>query len=193
MICLKRPAMKSIRQKQIVNQFLVLELIITVFLLGIFVGGRSAVGHPERWMSFCKGHSEEMEQIILEATGISSWRIEFGKNIKTAFVLYIQFFILAEFFAYIFLLHHLYHYNENMKKEQLLGISNEILNGRHKKNVITFFGQFVLFLTQMISSVIWQFGHWEVYQDVLFGKAIQTVVFILISPELRQFCFGKRN
>ena len=57
MICLKRPAMKSIRQKQIVNQLLVLESIVTVFFLGIFVGGRSAVGHPDRWMSFCKGHS----------------------------------------------------------------------------------------------------------------------------------------
>ena len=77
--------MKSIRQKQIVNQLLVLELIVTVFFLGIFVGGRSAVGHTERWMSFCKGHSEEMEQIILEATGISFWRITFGMNTKTAF------------------------------------------------------------------------------------------------------------
>ena len=41
MICLKRPAMKLARQKQIANQILVLEFLTSVILFGFLIGARA--------------------------------------------------------------------------------------------------------------------------------------------------------
>ena len=195
-ICMKRPAMKLVRKKQIANQLIVLEFVTSIFLFGFLVGGRTVINQDasSTWMSYCKGYSLEMAQIIQEASGLSSWQISVNNDFIVTFGLYARLFIFGEFIAYIILFQHLYRYNENLKKDTLLGISNNALNQRHKKNVITFFGQFVLFVTQIIMSVIPKlFGNSEAVLAFTFSKTALTIVFILVSSDLRQFCFRRRQ
>ena len=194
-ICMKRPAMKLVRKKQIANQLIALEFVTSIFLFGSLYGGRAVINQEftSSWMSYCKGHSLEMAQIIQEASGLSSWQISLNNDFIITLGIYLRLFIFGEFIAYIILFKHLYRYNENLKKDTLLGISNNTLNQRHKKNVITFFGQFVLFVTQIIISIIPKlFGNSEKVLAFMFSKTVLTIVFILVSSDLRQFCFRKK-
>ena len=189
-ICLKRPAMKLVRQKQIVNQLLVLEFLTTAILLGFFFGA-SSIGDSgiSVTTSICTGNSGEMDKIIQEATGKSG-----SLPIRLCFIFFLQSFVLAEFIIYISLFYQLYHHNEDLKKSQLLGISTKSLNQRHKNNIVSFFGQFILFVIELIITALPQLlGDDSVLIPAYFiSKAIVTVAFILISPELRQYCFRNR-
>ena len=103
-ICLKRPAMKLVRQKQIVNQLLVLEFLTTAILLGFFFGA-SSIGDSgiSVTTSICTGNSGEMDKIIQEATGKSG-----SLPIRLCFIFFLQSFVLAEFIIYISLFYQLY-------------------------------------------------------------------------------------
>ena len=186
MICLKRPAMKLARQKQIANQILVLELLTSVILFGFFIGAR-AIGDSGRGSAMkliCNDDTLEMDQISHKTT---------VKSVSTFLIFYLRSFVFAEFTIYIFLFYHLYHHTEDLKKFQLLGISTKSLNERHMKNIISFFGQFVLFVIEISITVILQlFGNWLIIPAFWMSKAILTIAFILISPELRQYCFRSR-
>ena len=185
MICLKRPAMKLARRKQIANQILGLEFLTSVILLGFLIGAR-AIGDSGGSIvrSVCNGYTLEMHQIIQKTT---------VKPVSTFLVFYLRSFVLAELTIYILIFYHLYHHTEDLKKFQLLGISTKSLNQRHKKNIISFFGQFVLFVIEISITVIPQLlENWALLPAFWISKAMLTIAFILISTELRQYCFRNR-
>ena len=186
MICLKRPAMKLARQKQIANQILVLEFLTSVILFGFLIGARAIEDSGGSARKFiCKDETMEMNQI--------SHKTAVFLPVSPFLIFYLRSFVLAEFTIYIFLFYHLYHHTEDLKKFQLLGISTKSLNQRHTKNIISFFGQFVLFVIEIAITVIPQlFGNWVVIPAFLMSKAVLTIAFILVSPELRQYCFRSR-
>ena len=155
-----------------------------------------------------------MEKILQELNGKSTWEISVGHCFTLVAAVCIQIFCIAEFIAYILLFHHLYSHNENMtsfNKPDLninLGLSRKSMNKRHKKNIISFVGQFVAFLLEIIFLIAFflfqneafraflkqHFGLWP--EDFMFIfnvalKALNTITFILASPELRRYFMEK--
>ena len=140
-----------------------------------------------------------MENIIQEANGNSKWNISVGHYLAVVALLYGQLFHIAEFVAYIFIFHQLYSHNEIMTND-ILGLSEKAMNKRHKKNVISFGGQFATFLIEMCllirgfvsfatpRSLKEHLGLWPIellFFSNFFERIINTITFILASPELR--------
>ena len=155
-----------------------------------------------------------MEEILRKLNGKSTWDISVGKYFTLVAAVCIRIFCIAEFIAYIILFHHLYTHNENMtsfNKPDLninLGLSRKSMNKRHKKNIISFVGQFGAFLLEiflLICVILFKikvfrdflkqyFGLWP--EDILYTffvafKALNTITFILASPELRRYFMEK--
>ena len=152
----------------------------------------------------------EMEKILQEINGNSEWKISVGFFFITVAVGYMQVFCFAEFIVYIFLFYQLYSHNEIMticNKQDLdinLGLSRKAMNKRHKKNIISFVGQFLTFLIEMFLTILLILIHIEEVKtflkqylglfptDLIFiisntKKAITTITFIIESPELRRY------
>ena len=89
-----------------------------------------------------------------------------------------------------------------------LGLSRKSMNKRHKKNIISFVGQFVAFLLEIFQLIVLILFKIKVVRDFLkqyFGlwpedfmfifnvalKALNTITFILASPELRRYFMEK--
>ena len=156
----------------------------------------------------------KMEHILQEIQGKSTWEISVGYYITLVVGGYLSIFCVAEFIAYISLFHHLYKHNENMttfNKDDLninTELSKKAMNKRHKKNIISFVGQFGTFMIEILAMIILTIlqikviqvffkqylGLWP--QDLLFiaayvFKALNTVTFIVASPELRRYFIEK--
>ena len=86
--------------------------------------------------------------------------------------------------------------NEAKKPENLMGISNDILENRRRRNVITLSGQFFSFALETIYIIIYLFlieFDIAIYINVIHASftALLTFTFFLSSPELRRFYFNK--
>ena len=88
------------------------------------------------------------------------------------------------------------------------GLSRKSMNKRHKKNIISFVGQFCAFLLEIIFLIVLILSKTKAFRDFLkqyFGlwpeeimytfnvafKALNTITFILASPELRKYFMEK--
>jgi len=83
---------------------------------------------------------------------------------------------------------------EGKKSENLMGISNDTLKNRHRKNVITLTGQFFSFALETIFVIVYlsllESGITTYGAHVPF-TALLIFTFFLSSPELRRFYFNK--
>ena len=155
-----------------------------------------------------------MENILLMGNGKSTFDIFTGYYFHVVTMLYTQIFSIAEFLAYIFLFYHLYSHNENMTtfNKQNLDVNQETsrkaINKRHQKNIISLVGQFgsftmetflliimILFQSEDIKNLIKHYFGLKV-TDLMFvilntTNAINTMTFILASPELRRYFMEK--
>ena len=109
-------------------------------------------------------------------------------------------FIASELVAYIILFRDFYIYTERLRKSKTLGLKEEILNDRKRKNIINFAGQFVTFIIEIFAATVAQFvilyhGN-NSFNDIaltlsMFGTALSTLTFFLASPELKRFYLRK--
>ena len=167
------------------------------------------------WERFGKGYSLEMDSIIQYINGTSDWNISMGRKTTTIMLIFAQSLIICEMLMYLILFYEQYTYNENlqMKKstefemghsktqnsqdteaKNKIGVSKQDLINRKQKNVVTLFGQFLSFLTEIIASTIVQIIYASSgtlsgihHPTSIFTTAILTVSFILSSPELKRF------
>ena len=89
-----------------------------------------------------------------------------------------------------------------------IALSREAINKRHKKNIITFTGQFFAFLCEMIGYSLFFIKDVDNFKNLskqylglpshelvplvaLILKSLNTIIFILASPELRRFLFHR--
>ena len=142
----------------------------------------------------------DMDHIIKKATGTSQWNIDVSVNLTIVSIAYLQLLIILELVAYLILFWHMKRYNENLQKSgNLLKISEKALNQRKRKNVITFVGQFICFIFEIMVSVILQIltvyhgsnaGNGLVPLLAISGNFILAITFIIASPEIRKFYFN---
>ena len=90
-VCMKRPdiAMSLRRQKQIMNQFFLLEFMVMMYFLVLHIIGTKMSGSSPQ-MAFCRGHSMAMDRIIKETDGTTPWTISVGYKFSTTVVFYFQ-------------------------------------------------------------------------------------------------------
>ena len=83
---------------------------------------------------------------------------------------------------------------EGKKPENLMGISNDALKNRRRRNIITLSGHFLSFVVETTYVIIYVFlmefdnsTHIHIFNS--FFPALLVFTFFLSSPELRRFYF----
>lgn len=147
-------------------------------------------------LEFCNGYSAAMVHIIKEYEGSSKEDIDFGMaTIRSSLVLG-QLVTLAELLCYLGIFVHLKRHNERPTLARM--ITADEIKQRHKKNVITLYGQLAIFLLELVmltlmtallsSNQILPPGSYSCCWVVT--NAIATMVQVgFASPELRRFYF----
>ena len=135
------------------------------------------------------GKIPQLSSYYHQASGTPDWDILFGMKLQTTVVIYCQIFIITELMIYFVLFHDIYRHNQTLVNGNSLGISQDTLRQRKRKNIITLCGQCVCFLVEILVSTILlvvevRFG------QVLIFTAFHTAAFFLASPELKKYYFN---
>ena len=138
-----------------------------------------------------------MDHILTKYSGTSDWTISVGTNFTTTAIIYCMIIILFELIAYIILFKQMHTYNQELESKKL-GLSKESLYRRRRRNIISFVGEFVSFLIEIIFCTFVQLvvvynsaNHFSGFTPIL-GMVVQsalTIVFFMASPELKRFYF----
>ena len=170
------------QQRQITNQLIVLEWISLGLLSVIFEIGRTATS-----VGFvCINQS-------IEITETPEWPISSKIPFLAIGIVLVQIFIVGELIIYLILFKDQYEYNKELQNGKSLGLSKDNLQKRHRKNVISLFGQFATFVIEFVTSVIY---HVAIHMEFSAFNIKQSLDMLLVfsyftSPELRQFYFIK--
>ena len=135
------------------------------------------------------GHSTYFDDMIHQVSGTSEWDIILGIKLQTTVVIYCQMFIITELIIYIILFHDIYTHNQKLINGNSLGISQDTLRQRKRKNVTTLFGQCICFVVEILVTII------LLVVDVRYGQvvtftAFHTAALFLTSPELKRYYFN---
>ena len=118
--------------------------------IGYMMGDGSASRKQVLW-NFCTGTSEAVRESVFNyslARGI----IDDGSDLISKVSLSIPAFgVLAEFGCYILFFHHIYSHNERLVTKKVLPVVE--VRKRHRKNAITFLGQFYCFLVECCITI----------------------------------------
>ena len=138
-----------------------------------------------------------MDHILMKYSGASDWTISVGTNFTTTAIIYLMIIIFFELTAYIILFKQLHTYNQELECKKL-GLSKESLFRRRRRNIISFFGEFVSFILEIIFCIFVQLvvvynsaNYFSGFVPIL-GMVVQsalTIVFFMASPELKSFYF----
>lgn len=148
-------------------------------------------------MEFCHGYSSNMYQILDKYRGFSDEDINFGISVTRAIFVVGQLVIVARLGCYLAIFLHMKKHNDNCELKSMLPIKE--LKQRHDKNVISLYGQVVIFALELVLSVIFQqvlFSNMALLPSgsysfmIMIVTAVVSVVRItMASPELRRFYF----
>ena len=175
------------QQRQITNQLVVLEWIALGLLTVIFEIGRILRRPGVTPVGFvCINQS-------IEVTDTSEWPIASRIPFLAIGIVLVQIFIVGELIIYLILFKDQYEHNKELQNGKSLGLSKDNLQKRHRKNVITLFGQFATFVIEFVISVIY---HVAIHMEFSAFNIKQFLEMLLVfsyftSPELRQFYFIK--
>ena len=138
-----------------------------------------------------------MDHILMQYSGTSDWTISVGTSFTTTATIYCMLFIFFELIAYIILFKQSHTYNQELENKKL-GLSKESLSKRKRGNIISFVGEFVSFILEIIFCTFVQLvlvyntaNHFSGFVPIL-GMVVQsalTIVFFIASPELKRFYF----
>ena len=97
-----------------------------------------------------------MDHILMKYSGASDWTISVGTSFTTTAIIYCMIIILFELIAYIILFKQLHTYNQELESKKL-GLSKESLCRRRRRNIISFVGEFVSFILEIICMIFVEF------------------------------------
>ena len=175
------------QQRQITNQLVVLEWIALGLLSVIFEIGRIPKKPGVTPVGFvCINQS-------IEITETQEWIISSKIPFLAIGIVFVQIFIVVELIIYLILFKDQHEHNKELQNGKSLGLSKDNLQKRHRKNVISLFGQFATFVIEFVSSVIY---HVAIHMEFSAFNIKQSLDMLLvfsyfISPELRRFYFIK--
>ena len=139
-----------------------------------------------------------MDHIIKKYSGTSDWTISLGTSFTTTAIIYCMIIVFFELMAYIILFKQLHTYNQELESKKL-GLSKENLVKRKRRNIISFVGEFVSFIIEIIFAIVLQMvlvfnsaNHFSGFIPII-GMGVHTaliIVFFMASPELKRFYFG---
>ena len=139
-----------------------------------------------------------MDHILMKYSGTSDWAISVGTSFTRTVILYCMLIVFVELVAYIILFKQLHTYNQELESKKL-GLSKNILSKRKRKNIISFVGEFVTFIIEMVFGIVFQIvlvfnsaNHFSGFSH-MFGMVVLsalTIVFFMASPELKRFYFN---
>ena len=129
----------------------------------------------------------------VEITETPEWLISSRIPFVAIGIVLVQIFIVGEFMIYLLLFKDQYEHNKELENGKSLGLSKDNLQKRHRKNVITLFGQFTTFIIEFVISVIY---HVAIRMEFSAFNIKQSLEMLLVfsyftSPELRRFYFVK--
>ena len=122
----------------------------TMVEIGYGLGNGPASRKQVVW-NFCTGSSEELRKSVYDyslARGLVKGESDLISNLSLSIP---AFGVLAEFGCYILFFHHLYSHNEGMVTRKILPAIE--VRKRHRKNAITFLGQFYCFLVECAITI----------------------------------------
>ena len=139
-----------------------------------------------------------MDHILMKYSGTSDWAISVGTSFTRTVVIYCMLIVFFEMVAYMILFKQLHTYNQELKSKKL-GLSKDSLSKRKRKNIISFVGEFVSFIFEIIFGIVMQLvlvfnsaNHFSGFIPI-FGMVVHsalTIVFFMASPELKRFYFN---
>ena len=138
-----------------------------------------------------------MDHILIKYSGASDWTISVGTSFTTTAIIYCMIIIFFELIAYTILFKQLYTYNQELESKKL-GLSKESLSRRKRRNIISFVGEFISFLIEIMFAmfvqlvVVYNSGNYFSGFTPILGMVSQsalTIVFFMASPELKRFYF----
>ena len=134
----------------------------------------------------------------MKYSGTSDWAISVGTSFTRTVILYCMLIVFVELVAYIILFKRLHTYNQEVESKKL-GLSKDSLSKRKRKNIISFVGEFVSFIFEIIFGIVMQLvlvfnsaNHFSGFIPI-FGMLVHsalTIVFFMASPELKRFYFN---
>ena len=138
-----------------------------------------------------------MDHILMKYSGASDWAISVGTSFTRTVIIYCMLIVFVELVAYIILFKRLHTYNQQLESKKL-GLSKDSLSKRKRKNIISFVGEFVTFIIEMIFGIVLQMvlvnsaNHFSGFIPMI-GMLVHsalTIVFFMASPELKRFYFN---
>ena len=120
-------------------------LVCTLITIGFGLGNGKVSRKQVQW-NFCVGRSETFREVMHEYSlkrGLTSPQSELIPHLIVWSALLA---ILTEFFCYVVFFHHLHSHDKEMIKKKLLPDTE--IRRRHRKNAITFLGQFYGFIVE---------------------------------------------
>ena len=139
-----------------------------------------------------------MDHILMKYSGTSDWAISLGTSFTRTGIIYCMLIVFFELVAYIILFKQLYTYNQELESKKL-GLSKDILSKRKRKNIISFVGEFVSFIIEIVFGIVLQmalvFNSANYFSGFIpmIGMVVHsalTIVFFIASPELKRFYFN---
>ena len=139
-----------------------------------------------------------MDHILMKYSGTSDWAISLGTSFTRTGIIYCMLIIFFELVAYIILFKQLHTYNQELESKKL-GLSKDILSKRKRKNIISFVGEFVSFIIEIVFGIVLQmalvFNSANYFSGFIpiIGMVVHStliIVFFMASPELKRFYFN---
>ena len=139
-----------------------------------------------------------MDHILMKYSGTSDWAISLGTSFTRTGIIYCMLIVFFELVAYIILFKQLYTYNQELESKKL-GLSKDILSKRKRKNIISFVGEFVSFIIEIVFGIVLQmalvFNSANYFSGFIpiIGMVVHStliIVFFMASPELKRFYFN---
>ena len=134
--------------------FLVLTTsIVASTLITIGFGyGTGEISRKQANWNFCTGTSERLREMTENYSLLNGTISPQAEFIPKMAVWISMTGIILEFACYLIFFHHLFAHDEGMRHKQILPVN--VVKKRHRKNAITFFGQFYGFVAESMRTVV---------------------------------------
>ena len=143
----------------------------TLVCIGYGLGNGPASRKQVIW-NFCTGSSEAIRKSVYDysfALGLVKGESDLISRLSLSIP---AFGVLAEFACYLLFFHHMYSHNEGMVTKKILPALE--VRKRHRKNAITFLGQFYCFLVECAITI----GFFYTMQDTV---KVGNRLFVLVG------------
>ena len=164
-------------------------LITVGFGMGNGAGSRKTVA-----MNFCLGKSEFFREILHEYSLLRGTVTTEPETIPKVVLWTLFAFVLVELLCYLVFFGYLFHHNQAIMKKKIL--EREDIERRHRKNAISFLGQFWTFLIELLVCIGMIFSmqkktHIGLRLVVIFGVWVEfgvvSVIEVMVSKSLQQY------